>query len=115
MSEDITIDRTLVQRLAAAWPRRSTIRSDMVTIESAADYDEGRADYPLHMLPFHDHPDFADVSPEQRERVLTLAWIVYNQRVISAEEHVANPAFALVMRGVFPGTDDFMFRRAIQQ
>ncbi len=115
MSEDITIDRTLVQRVAAAWPRRSTIRSDMVKIESAAEYEEGRPDYPLHLLPFHDHPDFADVPPQQRERVLTLAWVVYNQRVISAEEHVANPAFALVMRGVFPGTDDFMFRRAIQQ
>jgi len=115
MSEDITIDRTLVQRVAAAWPRRSTIRSDMVTIESAAEYEEGRSDYPLRLLPFHDHPGFADVPPEQRELVLTLAWVVYNQRVISAEEHVANPAFALVMRGVFPGTDDFMFRRAIQQ
>jgi hypothetical protein len=115
MSDDITIDRALVQRVAAAWPRRATVRSDMVTIESGMEYDGERPDYPLHLLPFREHPDFLAIDPEQRDRVLTWSWVVYNQRVISAEEHVANPAFALVMQGVFPGTDDFAFRRAVQQ
>lgn len=115
MSENITIDRGVVERVAAAWPKRATVRSDMVTVESAAEYDATRPDYPLDLLPFREHPDFLAVSPSQREEVLTWAWVVYNQRVISAEEHVANPAFALVMQGVFPGSDDFAFRRAVQQ
>jgi 4-aminobenzoate N-oxygenase len=115
MSEGITIDRALVQRVAAAWPKRATIRSDMVTIESGREYEEGRPDYPMEMVPFHDHPDFLALPAAQRDEVLTWAWIVYNQRVISAEEHIANPAFALVMQGVFPGSDDFAFRRAVQQ
>ena len=86
MSDDITIDRALVQRVAAAWPKRATIRSDMVTIESAVEYDEERPDYPLHLLPFHEHPEFLAIEPEQRDQVLTWSWVVYNQRVISAEE-----------------------------
>src|SRR3954452_8038715 len=115
MSEHITIDLEVVKRVAAAWPKRATVRSDMVTVESASEYDAARPDYPIDLLPFREHPDFLTAAPEQRDAALTWAWVVYNQRVISAEEHVANPAFALVMQGVFPGSDDFAVRRAVQQ
>lgn len=38
-----------------------------------------------------------------RSRLLSWAWIAYNRHTVLAEQRVANPAFALVMDGEFPG------------
>ena len=38
-----------------------------------------------------------------RSRLLSWAWIAYNRHTVLAEQRVANPAFALVMEGEFPG------------
>lgn len=112
----ITIDHSLVERVAALWPRRATVRSSGFHEALAADaWDPALPDYPVALLPFADHPTFADAPPEQRQQLLTLAWLVYNERVITAEDQVANPAFGLVQRGVFPGADTPAFREAVQQ
>jgi hypothetical protein len=47
--------------------------------------------------------------------VLTLAWLVYNERVITAEEYVANPTFAKIVHGDYPGLDRFEIHQSIQQ
>lgn len=44
-----------------------------------------------------------------------MAWLVYNERVIAAEEYVANPTFAMIMHGAFPGADGVHLKRAVQQ
>ena len=109
------IDRSTLQRLADSWPRRATIRSDLDRIEAPAIHDPGVPDYPVALLPFATHPDFLAASEEARSRVLTLAWLTYNERVIVAEEEVANPAFALIMHGAFPGASGMDIRRTVQQ
>ncbi|MFD0887212.1 diiron oxygenase [Streptosporangium algeriense] len=104
-----------LRRLSAAWPRRATIRTDLDRVTEAGDYAEEVPDYPLRFLPFAEHPDFQAVTDEQRRRVLTLAWLVYNERVVTAEEYVANPTFAMIAHGVFPGADRFEVVEAVQQ
>jgi hypothetical protein len=79
------------------------------------EYDENLPDYPIEMLPFHKHPKFIGATPKQQQEILTWAWLVYNQRVVTAEEYVANPAFTMVMQGVFPGTNNYFFQQALQQ
>lgn len=117
MTDPVDANHAVVERLAAAWPRRATVRSgeayEALADESA--WDAELPDYPLRLVPFADHPRFAEADPQQRQRVLTLAWLVYNERVITAEDHVANPAFALVQRGVFPGADTPALRSVVQQ
>lgn len=109
------IDCSTLQRLAAAWPRRATIRTDLDRIEAPGIHDPEVPDYPVGLLPFAEHPDFLAASPEQRQAVLTHAWITYNERVITAEEEVANPAFALIMHGAFPGAESMEIKRTVQQ
>ncbi|MEU0332778.1 diiron oxygenase [Streptomyces sp. NPDC006193] len=113
--EPAHIDETVLRRVADAWPRRATIRTDLDRIAEPGEYDEALPDYPVRLLPFAEHPLFLAAAPEQRQKVLTLAWLVYNERVIAAEEHVANPTFAMIMHGVFPGADGVHLKRAVQQ
>ncbi len=109
------IDETVLRRLADAWPRRATVRTDMAHIADPGDYDEALPDYPERLLPFASHPLYLAAEPTQRQQVLTMAWLVYNERVIAAEEHVANPTFAMIMHGAFPGADGVELKRAVQQ
>lgn len=44
-----------------------------------------------------------------------MAWLVYNERVITAEEKVANPTFARIVHGDFPGASDPFAAEAVQQ
>jgi hypothetical protein len=109
------IDEAVLRRIADSWPRRATIRTDLDRISEPEEYDEALPDYPARLLPFAEHPLFLAATPEQRQRVLTMAWLVYNERVIAAEEHVANPTFAMIMHGTFPGADGVHLKRAVQQ
>ncbi|MUN36812.1 diiron oxygenase [Actinomadura litoris] len=104
-----------LRRLVAAWPRRATIRTDLDKVTDPGPYDPALMDYPVSLLPFAGHPSYLAASDEQRLQVNTLAWLAYNERVIAAEEHVANPTFEKLSHGVFPGADGVDAREAIQQ
>ena len=110
------INHRAVEKMAAAWHRRASVRGDAFYAQlSEETWDPTVPDYPLELVPFAHHPCLSAARPEQRQLVLTLAWAVYNQRVITAEDHVANPAFGLVQRRVFPGADSPAFLQAVQQ
>jgi hypothetical protein len=79
------------------------------------EYDPGLLDYPAHLLPFADHPGFLSAPDHVRLMVNTMAWLAYNERVIAAEEHVANPTFEKLAHGVFPGVTSFEARETVQQ
>ncbi|TDD14609.1 diiron oxygenase [Nonomuraea diastatica] len=104
-----------LRRISAAWPRRATIRSHMDTLAAPQEHDPLVPDYPERFLPFAEHPDYADASFEKRQAVLTHAWMMYNARVITAEEHIANPTFAKIVHGVFPGSERVELKLAVQQ
>ena len=109
------IDEMTLRRLAAAWPQRATVRGGFDLGEISAHAPEV-PDYPAHFLPFAEHPDFLSASDRQRQDVLTMAWLVYNERVITAEEYVANPVFAKLAHGDYPGTrHNFAVAEAVQQ
>lgn len=113
---DVAVNHHSVERVATTWPMRATVRCGTLHQELAVDsWDPLAPDYPVALLPFAEHPTFIRATPEQQRHILTLAWLVYNERVITAEDRVANPAFGLVQRGVFPGADSPAFQEAVQQ
>ncbi|MEV5506683.1 4-aminobenzoate N-oxygenase [Streptomyces orinoci] len=109
------IDSATLSRLVRAWPRRAAVTSRSEILRDHAEFDPSIPDYPLGIVPFAEHPLFLAAAPEQRQRVLTGMWIGYNERVIATEQLIAEPAFGLVMRGVFPGSDDPLIRQGVQQ
>ncbi|GAA0397158.1 4-aminobenzoate N-oxygenase [Streptomyces luteireticuli] len=113
--EEEGIGSATLGRLVRAWPRRAAVVNKADILDEWADYDTLVPDYPLEIVPFAEHPLFLAAEPHQRQRVLTGMWIGYNERVIATEQLIAEPAFDLVMHGVFPGSDDPLIRKSVQQ
>jgi hypothetical protein len=114
--DEPTIGRSTLRRIAEAWPQRAAMATSLSVAESTEDnYDPGKPDYPVTAVPFANHPRFLDATPEQRQRVLTGLWLGYNERVIATERLIAEPAFALIMDGVFPGSADPLVAQTVQQ
>lgn len=109
------IGPSTLRRIAAAWPRRATVRTDLDKVTTPEAYDRDVLDYPEHLLPFAGHPDFAGQPEDRRLLTNTLAWIAYNARVIAAEEHVANPTFVMLAHGRFPGLERYEVKEVVQQ
>ncbi|MDQ1494450.1 MAG: alpha-N-dichloroacetyl-p-aminophenylserinol N-oxygenase [Actinomycetota bacterium] len=96
-----TAESAVISRLAGNWHRRATVKRGEPDIDALFDAD--RPDYPERIVPFRDHPTWQGLPDETRSRLLSWAWIAYNRHTVLAEQRVANPAFALVMEGEFPG------------
>jgi alpha-N-dichloroacetyl-p-aminophenylserinol N-oxygenase len=96
-----TTENAVISRLAGNWRRRATVKRDEPDIDSL--FDPERPDYPERIVPFRGHPTWQALPDELRSRLLSWAWIAYNRHTVLAEQRVANPAFALVMEGEFPG------------
>lgn len=94
-------ESAVIRRLAGNWRRRATVKRDEPDLDALFEAD--RADYPERIIPFRDHPTWQMLPEDVRSRLLSWAWIAYNRHTVLAEQRVANPAFALVMEGEFPG------------
>lgn len=94
-------ENAIIRRLAGNWHRRSTVKRDEPDLDEL--FVAGRADYPEKLVPFRAHPTWQAMPDAMRSRLLSWAWIAYNRHTVLAEQRVANPAFALVMDGEFPG------------
>jgi 4-aminobenzoate N-oxygenase len=113
--EPAAVDRSTLRRIADAWPQRAAMATSLELTETSEPYDPDLPDYPLAAVPFADHPNFLAAAPGQRDSVLTGLWLGYNERVIATERLIAEPAFNLIMAGVFPGGDDPLVARTVQQ
>lgn len=102
-------------RIVDRWHRKAVVRSPEFDALGAYQPERDRPDYPPEMVPFWNHPRIERLDSETKQRILTLAWLVYNERTISAEEHIANPAFALVFQSAFAGADSFTIKLAMKQ
>lgn len=94
-------ESAIITRLAGNWRRRATVKREEPDLDEL--FDASRPDYPERIVPFRDHPTWQALPDELRSRLLSWAWIAYNRHTVLAEQRVANPAFALVMEGEFPG------------
>jgi len=114
--DHIEINHKMIGQLMRNWPKRSTVRGCYFDeLKKQENYRPEISDYPTEMVPFWNHPNFQKVDGEIKEKVLTWGWLNYNQRTIHAEEKVANPAFHLLMQGIFPGCDTFEMKSVVQQ
>jgi 4-aminobenzoate N-oxygenase len=110
------VNHRALEKIARNWGRRATVRSfDPQALIDTCTWDPDRPDYPPALVPFASHPTFAECPADQRQVVYTLAWYAYNERVITAEDRVANPAFALVQQGCFGIAASPALQDAVQQ
>lgn len=108
-------DDAAVAHLARTWAEHCLVKQKKAPMVSSSAFDRSIPDYPLGLLPFHNHPLFEGAPEEQRQEVLTWGWIGYNLRTIGSEDRVINPALELIAADTFAGVDGSDYRTAIRQ
>jgi hypothetical protein len=106
-------ESAIIDRLVGNWHRRATVKRDEPDLDALFEAD--RPDYPERLIPFHAHPTWQALPDHLRSKLTSWAWIAYNRNTVLAEQRVANPAFALVMEGEFPGLGGQQMELALAQ
>jgi alpha-N-dichloroacetyl-p-aminophenylserinol N-oxygenase len=101
--------RTLLTRLADAWPRRAYVKKQ----ELVPFFEDGKEDFLESLLPFRDVPQYQACSPELRSRVLSCGWLIYNAKTVQIETDIVNPACLSILRRELPGLHDGASARAV--
>jgi hypothetical protein len=107
------VNSRVVKMLNQGWPKRATVCA-MAEIPSEAHFDPARPDYPTRMVPFLSHPKFQRLDEAVKSDVLTWGWMGYNERTITAEDSVVNPALHYIATQLL-GRRDWTFHEAIRQ
>jgi alpha-N-dichloroacetyl-p-aminophenylserinol N-oxygenase len=107
------VNAQVVQQLNRAWPRRATVAA-MASAQTVDEFDASRYDYPTRLVPFFEHPLFQKLDESLQRLVVTWGWIGYNQRTITAEDCVVNPALNYIATELL-GPTDWDFQEAIRQ
>src|SRR5258706_13034363 len=106
-------DSQVVRQLTKAWPRRAAVCA-MAGLDAPGGFEASRYDYPARMVPFFEHQNFQRLDDDLKSLVLTWGWMGYNQRTITAEDCVVNPALNYIA-GDLLGEADWNFQEAIRQ
>lgn len=110
---DDPVENAVIARLAGNWHRRAAVKREEPRLADLFELD--RDDYPEKILPFRDHPTFRALSPEDRARLLSWAWISYNRTTVLLEGQIVNPAFQLGLDGKFPQRVGELMQRSLAQ
>jgi hypothetical protein len=108
-----TINKTLIEQLSNAWPRRATV-CNMTTLVVEGEFDPDRPDYPVALVPFYSHDAIQRLDDPLKQAILTWGWIGYNRRTVAAEDLVVNPALNYLASEILQG-DDWVFTESIRQ
>lgn len=95
-----------LQRLSIGWTKRAGVMKYDSTEKELPDFDLTCDDFLEELLPFHHHPIYQHASNELKQRVLTYAWILYNQKTIAIETDVVSPACTSIINDEVPGLKD---------
>ncbi len=106
-------NKALIAQLNNAWPRRATV-CDMEKFRVDGEFDAGRPDYPIALVPFFTHEGVQRLDDPVKQDILTWGWIGYNRRTVAAEDHVVNPALNYLASDILP-SDDWIFTESIRQ
>ena len=103
----------LIKQFVRTWPKRAAVCS-MTGLEPTGDFDNNKYDYPMHLVPFCKHPLFQKLDNELQGLILTWGWIGYNQRIITTESTIVNPALLYVADQLL-GRDEWDLQESIRQ
>lgn len=93
------VESAIISSLAGSWSRRAVVKRPEPDLDEL--FDPEKADYPVALVPFHDHDLFTGLDDPVRRRILAWAWIAYNKNVMDVEQYVVNPGFRLLSQDAF--------------
>lgn len=107
------LEHAVLATLAESWSTRVAVRRDRLDLSGYCD--PALPDYPIAMVPFWSWRELEAVDLPQRMRLLGAAWIAYNEKTISIENDLVNPACNLLLRDELPGASNLQLKQVIAQ
>jgi len=112
-STNNTDKNSVTNILANSWENRVAVKKEALDLSKY--YDSNLPDYPLDLVPFRNDPRFIQLDEKTKQRILSGAWICYNEKTIAVENHIITPACSLLLRGKFDGLDNVETKRVVAQ
>ncbi|WP_257542031.1 diiron oxygenase [Sphingobium sp. CFD-1] len=99
----------MLHRIAEGWMKRAKVRREPVEL----DFDPTQADFLEKLLPFCEHPRFQSLSPNDRQKILSCGWLIYNEKTVAIETAIVTPSCNDALAGQIPGLGGDTFRHII--
>ena len=101
---NITTVHRLLSKMANSWDRRAQVLKHFA-LEEYSFFDDAD-DFLEELLPFHKHPDYQRIHCEQKKKILTCGWLIYNQKTIAIEKDIIHQACFDIISDNVPGVTD---------
>ena len=105
--------RIMFQKLSSGWGNRAQVKKKECNYKDTFNLD--LSDFTEELIPFHDHPVYQKLDLLTKQKILSCAWIVYNQKTISLETEIVNPLCVDIISAKLPGLTDPEFKLAASQ
>jgi len=103
----------LLSALSSSWTKRCQVRgSDAL---SHLNFEQERDDFLVELLPFSKDPQFDTEPKEVISKLLSIGWLIYNEKTIQIETEIVTPLCLLILRNCFSGVDDSVIKTTVSQ
>lgn len=110
VAEDhLSQSRIMLDRITAGWNERAKVRREPVDL----DFEPSKPDFLTHLLPFHAHPDFLKLPYEEKDRILSCGWLIYNEKTVAIETSIVSPSCLDALEGRIPALGDDAMRHVL--
>jgi P-aminobenzoate N-oxygenase AurF len=114
--ESLSKSRHLLQKMSNSWPKRAQVKKgENEIIEPEFMFDKSRDDFRTDLLPFKDHPNFLKCSPELKQCILSLGWLMYNRKTVDIEARIVTPSCNDILYGNVPGLEDEISQQVVSE
>ncbi len=89
-------------KMGEVWKDRAEVKNEEPEVDMmySAEYD----DFLDKLIPFHQHPRYAELNDDMRTKILSSGWIAYNEKTIDIESKIISPVCNEIIYGTLPGT-----------
>lgn len=99
----------LLLRISESWNTRAKVRREPVDL----DFNPERDDFLETLLPFHQHPLYRALSENDRRRIMSCGWLIYNDKTVAIETAIVTPSCNDALEGRIPGLEGGLVRKLV--
>lgn len=103
IDDSISASKNLLNKLSSYWPRRAIVKKEELDFGL---FDPTKVDFIEELLPFSDHPTYQQLDSNLKNKILSSAWIAYNEKTIALETAVVNPLCVDIIYNQLPGLNN---------
>ncbi len=102
--KEISYSRALLSKFIATWEKRAQVRH--YVLPSELNYEIDRPDFLEELLPIKNCISYKNLTPLEKNKLLSWGWLAYNAKTIAIESKIISPVCYDIIHGHVPGVSD---------